>query len=124
MTKAQHTPGPWTNDNRTIRRTDGEAIAFYRTKQIAPLEEGANVRLIAAAPELFDCADAPDVDAAHDMLSELLEDTDAGNDEIREAAVDLCAVLISHYEKRRAAIAKATGQRTPGIRPLSPTQPA
>jgi hypothetical protein len=49
---------------------------------------------------------APDVDEAHDKISELLEDPDAGNDDIRDAAIDLCAVLATHYEARRAAIAK------------------
>lgn len=33
------------------------------------------------------------VDAAHDVLSDLLENPDAGNDEIRDAAIRLCTAL-------------------------------
>jgi hypothetical protein len=73
-------------------------------------EEQANARLITSAPELYGAAKAPDVDAAHDVLSKLLEDPDAGNDEIREAAIDLCCVLDSHHEARTAALAKAEGR--------------
>lgn len=49
----------------------------------------------------------PELAAAHDRLSELLEDADAGNDDIRDAAIDLCAALNAHHEKRQAAIAAA-----------------
>lgn len=57
MNETKHTPGLWKNDNRDIRRADGELIASCRTKQIAPLEEEANARLISAAPELLDALD-------------------------------------------------------------------
>ena len=73
-------------------------------------EEQANAQLISAAPELYDAAHAPDVDAAHDTLSALLEDPDAGNDEIREAAIDLCCVLVRQHEVTTAALAKAEGR--------------
>jgi len=36
---------------------------------------------------------SPSIAAAHDKLSDLLEDPDAGNDDIRDAAMDLCAAL-------------------------------
>jgi hypothetical protein len=68
-------------------------------------------RLCDAAPELLEAAEDKDLDQAHDKLSELLEDEDAGNDHIRKAAIELCEALNSHHEKRKAAIAKARGDQ-------------
>ena len=36
---------------------------------------------------------SPSIATAHDKLSDLLEDADAANDDIRDAAIDLCAAL-------------------------------
>lgn len=80
---------------------------YYYPKPIAE----ANKRLIAAAPELLKACHAPAVDAAHDKLSDLLEDTDAANDDIRDAAVHLCVMLGCHYDNRTQAIAKAKGTK-------------
>lgn len=54
--------------------------------------------------------DEPDLDASHDKLSALLEDEDAENDDIRDAAIDICAHLIGHYNRRRAALAILNGE--------------
>jgi len=116
-----HTPGPWDYDMDYIVAPDPDGrhpdiyiaeIAHVDDEgRIASVEQqDANRRLIAAAPDLYCAADAPDVDAAHDALSELLEDADAGNDEIRDAAIDLCCVLTRHHEARLAALAKAKGR--------------
>jgi len=60
-----------------------------------------------ADKELIAACRCPELDRAHDKLSALLEDCTAENDDIRCAAVDICDELVSHYEKRRKAIAKA-----------------
>ena len=116
-----HTPGPWDYDMDYIVAPDPNGL--YPNIYIAEIahedEEGrvasceqqdGNRRLITAAPELFDAADAPDVDLAHDALSEALEDPDADYYEVRDAAVDLCRVLDRHHEARKAAIVKAEGR--------------
>ena len=116
-----HTPGPWDYDMDYIVAPDPNgrhpdiyiaAIAHEDDEgRIASVrQQDANRRLIAAAPDLYFAADAPDLDAAHEVLSELLEDSDAGDDEIREAAIDLCSVLARHHEARTAALAKAEGR--------------
>jgi hypothetical protein len=112
MSQAKHTPGPW-----QVKQLSGNELYIMDKEQAVICEfhtayntDEANAQLIAAAPELLDCADAPDLDAAHDMLSELLEDGNASNDDIREAAIDLCAVLVRHHEKRHAAIAKVKAE--------------
>ncbi len=37
--------------------------------------------------------------AAHDKLSNLLEDPEGENDDIRDAAIDICTTLIDTYPK-------------------------
>ena len=117
-----HTPGPWDYDLDYIVAPDPNGVHpdIYIAEiahedhegRVASFEQqDANRRLIAAAPELYDAANAPDVDAAHDALSELLEDPDAANDDIREAAIDLCSVLVRHHAARKAAIIKIAGSR-------------
>lgn len=66
-----------------------------------------NAHLWTNASDLLEACKAPELDAAHDELSDLLEDENAENDDIREAAITLCAWLNEHHEKRKAAIAKA-----------------
>jgi len=118
--QARFTPGPWEDNGigliyGQVCGDDDEAPfvadvcrdgagGFYSD------EEQANARLITSSPDLYEAAKAPGVDAVHDALSELLEDPDAGNDDIREAAIDLCSVLDSHREARTAALAKAEGR--------------
>lgn len=67
------------------------------------------LQLCDAAPELLAALADDQVDQAHDRLSELLEDDDAGNDDVRDAALDLCSALNAQHEKRKSVIAKATG---------------
>lgn len=62
-----------------------------------------------AAPDLLDALKAPDLDDAHRRILQLLERGDAGNDDIRDAAMDLCSMLDAHLEKGKSAIAKAQG---------------
>lgn len=40
-----------------------------------------------------------EVKEAHDKLSNLLEDPDAGNDDVREAAIEMCDALNASYEQ-------------------------
>lgn len=85
--KAQHTPGPWKNDDGTIRSSCGVSIAAVLN--IAwplgrkPENPEANARLIAAAPELLEA------------LEGLLEE------------VEGC--MCTYEMVARAAISKATG---------------
>ncbi len=65
----------------------------------------AAIKLCNASPDLLDACRCPGLDKAHDKLSALLEDPAAENDDIRQAAVDIC-----HYEKRRKAIARTTAR--------------
>ena len=129
MTKPTHrslpiayTPGPWDYDMDYIVAPDPSGLhpdiyiaeivhADDEGRLATPEQQDANRRLIAAAPDLYVAANAPDLDAAHDRLSEVLEDPDAGNDELREAAIDLCHALNRHGEARRAALLKAAGRR-------------
>jgi hypothetical protein len=88
-----------------------DAMHFCRSHS---LEFG---RLLASARMHFEAeeseaAKCSDIDAAHDRLSDLLEDPDAGNDEVREAAIDLCAVLTGRNQVRAAAPAKPKGVRS------------
>jgi hypothetical protein len=46
----------------------------------------------------------PGLAKAHDWLSSLLEDPDAGNDQIRDAAIDLCAALNADWSRRSQAV--------------------
>lgn len=122
-TVLEHTPGPWDYDMDFIVAPDptdahpdiyiAEIVHADDEGRIASLkQQDANRRLIAAAPELHEAAEAPEVDSAHDALSALLENPDAENDAIRAAAIDLCSVLVRHYEARRAALAKAEGRKS------------
>ena len=117
-----HTPGPWDYDMDFIVAPDpaGEHPDIYiaeiahtddEGRIASPEQQDANRRLIAAATELYAAADAPEVDSAHDELSGLLEDPDASNDAIRDAAIDLCDVLTRHHDARQSAIAKAEGRQ-------------
>lgn len=70
----------------------------------------ANALLMAAAPDLIDAAINPEMDRAHDELDKLLDDPDAGNDDIRDAAINMIWHLKEHREKREVAVAKALGE--------------
>ncbi len=50
------------------------------------------------------------VNAAHDRLSELLEDPAADNDDIRNAAVRLCYALNDHHALRVAIMERMGGR--------------
>lgn len=81
---------------------DNMESAYNNGYEVAAWEAGVHARaaqaaLLGAMQGL--CTD--DLNAAHDALSELLEDEDAGNDEIREAAIHLCVILASHHERLR-----------------------
>jgi hypothetical protein len=69
--------------------------------------------LLAAAPDLLAACRAPELDSAHDCLSNLLEDPAAGSDEIRASAIALCIALSSHSTARHHAIGKAGWKKTP-----------
>lgn len=114
-----HTPGPWDYHMEFIVAPDpggmhpdiyiAEIAHSDEEGRIAtPEQQEANRRLIAAAPEMFDTLVATDLDARHDALSNVLEDPEAGNDELREAAIDLCDALNRHHEARQSALAKVT----------------
>jgi hypothetical protein len=85
---ADHTPGPWTlfDDEIVAERTDRHLCTVPLEDGLDPTEWQANVRLIAAAPELLDALKAVlTVDDRNDLL--------AGNRWLKDAL--------------RAAIAKA-----------------
>lgn len=67
----------------------------------------ADMRLRLAAPELLAALTDHELDQAHDALSKLLEDEDASNDAIRDAAITICSALCDFAEKRRKAVAMA-----------------
>src|SRR5215813_13554783 len=71
-----------------------------------------DLRLQIAAPQLLAALHAPELDAAHDKLSALLEQDHRENAAlIMHAAIDLCAALNAHHAKRSAAIAAATQEK-------------
>jgi hypothetical protein len=72
--------------------------------------------LLVAAPDMHDALLCPSLAKAHDTLSALLEDPDAGNDDIRDAAIDLCDALNTFWEQRNAALATAKGS-APAVTP-------
>ena len=62
----QHTPGPWTQHGRHVRK-DNERCdipLFYGYEHLPEHEGYANAHLIAAAPDLYDACQAA-VDAWH-----------------------------------------------------------
>lgn len=57
MEKTKHTPGPWTVESGSVFGHAGSArVALADRKEglIRPVERDANVRLIAAAPDLLE----------------------------------------------------------------------
>lgn len=58
MTEAQHTPGPWVHGGRTIgtQEQEGNIEPLARLVGEGPRsdEDNANIRLIAAAPDLLE----------------------------------------------------------------------
>ena len=81
-----------------ISGPEGDKLAVWRD---------ADLRLRLAAAELLAALTDHELDQAHDALSKLLEDEDAGNDAIRDAAITLCSALCDFAEKRRKAVAMA-----------------
>ena len=65
--------------------------------------------LLVAAPDMRDALLCPSLEKAHDTLSARLEDPDAGNDAIREAAIVICDALNIFWSHRDAALATAKG---------------
>lgn len=49
----QHTPGPWARNGNLIEGPDGETVAYVTAYNTMTPQQKANVRLIAAAPELL-----------------------------------------------------------------------
>jgi hypothetical protein len=86
-----------------ISGPEGEKLAVWRD---------ADLRLRLAAPELLAALNDQELDQAHDALSKLLEDEDAGNDDIRDAAITLCATLCDFAEKRRQTFVMAVESRS------------
>lgn len=117
---AQHSPVPWKAIDRNecigiYCKAHKSAIAvaeydFRDDDKDTQEETRANAALIAAAPELLAACHAPNVDKAHDKLSELVEYPLSKPDDIRKAAVNLCIALVKHDHKRKMAIAKAEGR--------------
>ena len=66
-----------------------------------------------AAGMLLKAAIAPDLDKAHDALSEVLERHDSTPAEVRNAAAAVCLELNAHFQERRAAVKEATGTDLP-----------
>ena len=80
MSAKKHTPGPWLARGYDVLKPAGRFVAYtgptHTTPEIYPqsckLEDEANARLIAAAPDLLDalklaleCGDACGMDAAY-----------------------------------------------------------
>ena len=91
---AQHTPGPWLPG---IKDGDvepviagGVPIAEMIPSHCTEEEFEANCSLVYAAPDMHEALLCPALEEAHDTLSELLEDEDAGNDDIRDASLVMC----------------------------------
>lgn len=91
-----HTPGIWEAIGTAVHSTSGREIVFgaHMTRGADKVEQRANAKLIAAAPELLEA------------LQVLLKRTAPGGP---EKPRDMKS-LISAYEQARAAIAKATGE--------------
>lgn len=86
-TTTQHTPGPWLAGQTITAADPGRAPGSYERITIASrVNNMANARLIAAAPELLN------------MLQRMIDETGGG-----------CAPCELTREHARAAIAKATG---------------
>lgn len=94
----------------TIRTAPGNHWVASMNSWDGAVDKTPHGHLLAAAGDLRDACDDPDLDDAHDELSALLEDPGAGNDEIRAAAIQLCECLNEHHEERRKALAKARGE--------------
>lgn len=115
----KHTPGTWESivppscllTTRHIETEHGELIASVGVPGVAgvgTIQNVANARLIAAAPELLALAMYPGTSLAHDALSEALESATATAQEIREAAITMCLSLNRLETDRAKIIAKAT----------------
>lgn len=96
-THTAHTPGPWTADDEisslssTVSVYANGPIVYVKDNGAGPINQMANARLIAAAPELLEA------------LREMLE-----SDNVPSGCIDHGAI----ERKARAAIAKATGKDT------------
>jgi len=94
---AKHTLGPWTHTGREFNDvidTEGDLVAVALHLRVGKTERSireaeANARLIAAAPDLLDALNA--------MLTHMGMDEDDWNKPT--------------FDKARAAIAKATGEK-------------
>jgi hypothetical protein len=86
----KHTPGPWKTHGNIIEGTDDETIAYVTTYNTLTPKQKANVRLIAAAPDLLA--------ALQGLLRGIFDGPDEAN----------AAMLIA---KARDAVNKATGEK-------------
>jgi hypothetical protein len=102
------TPGPWikwrhSKDSDPFQRwIITTADRQYQITGIIYKEPNAD--LIARAPDLLALATATDLDKTHDALSRVLDDEDAGNDEVRDAALAVREALNEYQERRRLAL--------------------
>ena len=94
-----------------IDKANGDDYGYCLACIIGTFGQCKDHRLFVAAPAMRNACRAPELDNAHDELSALLEDDDAGNDEIMDAAINICVALNAHYEARQAALKRATGER-------------
>lgn len=86
---SNHTPGPWlwamndTKDRALITEQDGYTVIYAQTTQHSAAHDSmeANIKLIAAAPELLEvleaCQKAYEMNHIYDMTPNLFERVDA-----------------------------------------------
>ena len=127
------TPGPWTRRGEYIGSADfhewvakkghlGGKYSICHMNNDHPRLEGRmhkaqseiNQTAVLALPQCLAALEAPDLDTAHDALSEALNRTPgtmAEEDEmlnlIRDRAIAMCAALNRHHENRRQALLAA-----------------
>jgi hypothetical protein len=85
---------PTTNGGKTMSKSD-----IFGGLGIHP--DKATARAYRKAEQTTTTTKDDELNRAHDRLSALLEDEDAGNDDIRDAALTLCCCLVGHAERRR-----------------------
>jgi hypothetical protein len=104
-----HTPGPWAGGLQISSSNESKIIAHIQTKEkklqgysntnsVNPCEALANARLIAAAPELLQCAKCALAD-----LEGILSEFETGGDRLHPGWQTL--------KELKAVIHKATGEQ-------------
>jgi hypothetical protein len=94
-----HTPGPWgiAADGAVISQTTGKEIHWPRD---ASKEDGANARLIAASPELYEFAA---------MIARMTQDGEEVDGEEFVLENDDAVDTVNDFHQARALAAKARG---------------